>query len=643
MTNPSHLKVRYLFELPELPPGEVENSWTYSYVPNGPDKDYKVFLPTLIAEAVDDVSADILQTAADYTDQETANALSAANLYTDGAVDDVRQDLLSEEYSLGTAMVQYKLPDNGAEGRLLRDKLSDTFSAKDFGAVGDGTTDDTAAIQAAIDAAVLYGKRLHIPAGVYLLTGELLARSNSYIYGDGIGRTVLKLDDTVDWRTNVITIGGSGVSDGVTDVYVGDMTLDSNWPVRSVSAVEGSGTYSGSGLLIQSSDKVTVERVRVIGAYRHGIDITGNAYTSGGSPIGYVTRPSSNVTLRDCEVEGAGDDNITTHQSRNILIDGCYSHDPSGHYVPGNSNCFEIDDGSRHVTVNNCRAMGGSAGLEIKGHADAPAPYDVKVNNFTAINCVEGVVAYHAGHTGHNGEPYSATAHGLEFNNISIIAPCLRSTYANPGGITQARAGMSISAYRGVSITNLLIADSQYGDPAGEFEPSEHFTDFPLAFRNGARQVSVKNVSIMGLFVTDGDSSTVGAVTIQHASTNNIIIDGFNLYNYGGRAGYVTTAAGFVRFANWSLVRDIGDYTAASCVFMGANRGEIINLNFAGYQSGPSFGSTAAPWDSWGVGSPEGVVNGKEGSTYRNLSGGISTSLYVKTSGGVGNTGWTAK
>src|SRR5690606_16318046 len=109
MTNPSHLKVRYLFELPELPPGEVENSWTYSYVPNGPDKDYKVFLPTLIEEAVVDVSADILQTAADYTDQEAAAALSAANLYTDGAVDDVRQDLLDDSDSHGTDMVVYRL------------------------------------------------------------------------------------------------------------------------------------------------------------------------------------------------------------------------------------------------------------------------------------------------------------------------------------------------------------------------------------------------------------------------------------------------------------------------------------------------------------------------------------------------------
>jgi hypothetical protein len=43
-----------------------------------------------------------------------------------------------------------------------------------------------------------------------------------------------------------------------------------------------------------------------------------------------------------------------------------------------------------------------------------------------------------------------------------------------------------------------------------------------------------------------------------------------------------------------------------------------------------------------GVGSPEGVETAPVGSLYLNLSGGTSTTLYVKTSG-TGNTGWTAK
>ena len=67
---------------------------------------------------------------------------------------------------------QVFLPDGiGAVSRTIPSKLKDTVSVKDFGAVGNGVADDTAAIQAAIDASV--GKRLHIPKGQYKITGSL--------------------------------------------------------------------------------------------------------------------------------------------------------------------------------------------------------------------------------------------------------------------------------------------------------------------------------------------------------------------------------------------------------------------------------------------------------------------------------------
>lgn len=47
--------------------------------------------------------------------------------------------------------------------------------AEDFGAVADGATDDTAAIQAAISVAEWFGGAVAFPPGVYLVTRELLA------------------------------------------------------------------------------------------------------------------------------------------------------------------------------------------------------------------------------------------------------------------------------------------------------------------------------------------------------------------------------------------------------------------------------------------------------------------------------------
>lgn len=46
---------------------------------------------------------------------------------------------------------------------------------------------------------------------------------------------------------------------------------------------------------------------------------------------------------------------------------------------------------------------------------------------------------------------------------------------------------------------------------------------------------------------------------------------------------------------------------------------------------------------SAGTGSPAGVVSGKPGDLYLNLSGGAGTTLYVKESGSNTTSGWTAK
>lgn len=53
------------------------------------------------------------------------------------------------------------------EARSLADRFGDTLNVKDFGAVGDGVTDDRDAIAAAVAAA--RGKNLHFPEGQYLI------------------------------------------------------------------------------------------------------------------------------------------------------------------------------------------------------------------------------------------------------------------------------------------------------------------------------------------------------------------------------------------------------------------------------------------------------------------------------------------
>jgi len=65
----------------------------------------------------------------------------------------------------------YTYPTGSATERTVESKLSDTVSVKDFGAVGDGVTDDTAAIQAAESFVRSNGGALIHPPGQYLRSG----------------------------------------------------------------------------------------------------------------------------------------------------------------------------------------------------------------------------------------------------------------------------------------------------------------------------------------------------------------------------------------------------------------------------------------------------------------------------------------
>jgi hypothetical protein len=73
---------------------------------------------------------------------------------------------------------------SGAVQRTVESKLQDVVSVKDFGAVGDGVTDDTAAIQAAINhCAGTDAPDLFVPSGTYIIDGLLLdSVSNLRIY-----------------------------------------------------------------------------------------------------------------------------------------------------------------------------------------------------------------------------------------------------------------------------------------------------------------------------------------------------------------------------------------------------------------------------------------------------------------------------
>ena len=112
---------------------------------------------------------------------------ASAGTGTDTAL---RTDLAVTSVALaGSSLVGFRANSAASTGRTLLAKVRDTVSVKDFGAVGDGVTDDSAAIQAAVTAF----RTVHIPSGTYVVTSQITVPSNTTI--------ILDTDATIDMST----------------------------------------------------------------------------------------------------------------------------------------------------------------------------------------------------------------------------------------------------------------------------------------------------------------------------------------------------------------------------------------------------------------------------------------------------------
>jgi hypothetical protein len=159
-----------------------------------------------------------------------------------------------------------------------------SLNVRDLGAKGDGISDDTAAIQKAIDQAG--ATPVYLPAGTYVVKDAgpdvsaggdqaLKLRSGLTLYGDGAG-TVIRLQGGTDWTRVLSGKGQSGI-------HLHDFTVD-------VNAASGSVTGTGEqrhGVFLTACTDSLVERVTVTQSLGDGIFLYGD---------------SQRVTVQDCTV-----------------------------------------------------------------------------------------------------------------------------------------------------------------------------------------------------------------------------------------------------------------------------------------------------------------------------------------------------
>jgi hypothetical protein len=118
----------------------------------------------------------------------------------------------------------------GAVTRTAQSKLRDAVSVKDFGAVGDGTTDDTAEIQAVFTALRLTGGDANISRGTYLISAPLTLDYTGQtqepvtqplgvnVHGDSAHNTIFNRSGT---GFAITSTGGTGVASHIYTVMDG--------------------------------------------------------------------------------------------------------------------------------------------------------------------------------------------------------------------------------------------------------------------------------------------------------------------------------------------------------------------------------------------------------------------------------------
>jgi len=422
-------------------------------------------------------------------------------------------------------------------------------NVKDFGAVGDGVTDDTAAIQAALNV----GGTIYFPSGTYL-SQKVVVGSNTHL--------VLNKDATIKAVAGFMTTGNGSmlidISTDASNVSITGGTIDGNRTAADLTAWPNSSGNSTSPfsttpylIWVRSVDNITFDNVTFTNSITSALRLFGEFSTSNENTDVRVMNCYFDDILGNC-IDGSANRLIVTNNTVNLIGDirGTSSGGTKGGLVVVNAKYGSVSNNIIRQTTDSSIYITGDPGGDITisgNHVLYSGKDAIKVLESSSNCVIDNNVVVAAGKTciGVFDDGVSDKGHSVISNNVigyintptdildplnsyasKTITGCHNqsSIWFSPGGVDYGNAVI------GANASNLIIIGNKVSNALGVvINPTEQDVLISNNLISGATGSAIKaqgsDIKIDANIISDVGSNASFA---PNGAIMGIEIDGTN-------------------------------------------------------------------------------------------------------------------